>query len=113
MRYLMLIADTEAAHRLSEPDFASWMSEIVAWYDKHAGDGTLVDSGHELQRPHTAKTIRGNAVFDGPFIETKEILGGYTVLEADTIDEAVEFAMTWPGVDRGYVTIEIRPTVVH
>ena len=37
---------------------------------------------------------------DGPFIETKEVLGGYSVIEADTIDEAVEIAKTWPGVDK-------------
>jgi hypothetical protein len=48
-------------------------------------------------------------VTDGPFIETKEAIGGFSVLEADTIDEAVEIARTWPGVDRGWISVEVRP----
>jgi hypothetical protein len=50
-------------------------------------------------------------VTDGPFIESKEVLGGYSVLEAATYDDAVDIARTWPGVDRGLITIELRPIV--
>ena len=70
-----------------------------------------LDGGHQLQGTDSAKTIRGGAVTDGPFIETKEVLGGYSVIEADTIDEAVEVAGSWPGVDRGWITIEVRPVI--
>ena len=59
----------------------------------------------------TAKTIRSGSVTDGPFIETKEVLGGYSVIEADSIDEAVDIAKTWPGVDRGWITVEVRPVI--
>ena len=45
-------------------------------------------------------------------MESKEVLGGYSVLEAETIDEAVEIANSWPGVDRGLITMELRPVVV-
>ena len=38
-------------------------------------------------------------------------LGGYSVIEADTIDEAVEIAKTWPGVDQGWITMEVRPVI--
>ena len=72
--------------------------------------GKLVEGGHQLARP-TAKTVRAGGVTDGPFMETKEALGGYSVLETDTIEEAVEIAKTWPGVDRGWITIEVRPVV--
>jgi PhnB protein len=50
-------------------------------------------------------------VTDGPFMETKEVLGGYSVLDTDSYDEAVEISKTWPGVDRGLITIELRPVV--
>jgi hypothetical protein len=70
-----------------------------------------VDGGQQLQPPTAAKTIRAGVVTDGPFIETKEVVGGYSVLETDTIDEAVEIAKTWPGVDRGWITIEVRPVI--
>jgi len=55
--------------------------------------------------------LRSTGVTDGPFIETKEALGGYSLIDADSIDEAVEIARTWPGVDRGWITIELRPIV--
>jgi len=42
-------------------------------------------------------------------MEAKEVLGGYSALQTSTIDEAVEIARTWPGVDRGWITIEVRP----
>ena len=73
--------------------------------------GKLADAGNQLAPPATAKTVRASGVTDGPFMETKEVLGGYSLLETDTIDEAVEIAKTWPGVDRGWMTIEVRPIV--
>jgi len=89
------------------------MGEVRAWYDQAEGDGTLADSGHELALPHTARTIRASGVVDGPFMEAKEVLGGYCVIETATIDEAVTYASTWPGIDRGYITAELRPVVPH
>lgn len=112
MRYVMLIMNTESARSLSQADGEAWMTEIGSWYEKWGASGKLVETGHELQPPATAKTVRANGVTDGPFMETKEVLGGYSVLETETIDEAVDIAKTWPGVDRGWITMEIRPLVV-
>jgi len=112
MKYVMLIANTEAAASLSEADQQAWSSEIMAWYEKQAGTGVIADMGAQLQEPDTAKTVRVSGVTDGPFIESKEVLGGYSVLETETIDEAVEVAKSWPGVDRGLITMELRPVVV-
>ena len=111
MKYVMLILDTEAARALDPAERDAWMSEIMAWYEKTGANGQLADSGHQLATPDTAKTVRANGVFDGPFIEAKEVLGGYSVLEADTIEEAVEIAESWPGVGRGWITMEIRPII--
>jgi len=112
MKYVMLILDTEARNKLTPEEYQAWGSEVMAWYEKNSGTGVLADGGHQLQPPETAKTVRAGGVTDGPFIESKEVLGGYSVLEAETIDEAVEIAKTWPGVDRGLVTMELRPVVV-
>ena len=71
----------------------------------------MPDGGAQLQPPNTARTIRASGVTDGPFMETKEVLGGYSVLETDTLDEAIEISKTWPGVDRGLMTVELRPLV--
>jgi hypothetical protein len=110
VKYVMLILDTPAEPSPQSPEYGAWYAEVGAWYEKWGATGKL-DSGHQLQEVQTAKTIRSSGVTDGPFIETKEVLGGYSVIEADSADEAVEIAKTWPGVDRGWITIELRPVV--
>lgn len=111
MKYLMLGAITETGQQLSGLDLEAWMMEIGAWYEKHGSSGKIADAGYQLDSPDKAKTVRASGVTDGPFIESKEVLGGYTLLETGTIDEAVELAKTWPGVDRGWITMEIRPVM--
>jgi hypothetical protein len=112
VKYVILLMNTEASRAMTEEEGGAWYGEIGAWYEKGGGgSGKLAEGGYQLQPPNTAKTIRASGVTDGPFIETKEALGGYSVLEADTIDEAVEVAKTWPGVDRGLITIEVRPVL--
>lgn len=112
MKYVILLLNTEAARTMSEAEGQAWYAEIGAWYEKGGGgSGKLVETGYQLAPPTTAKTVRTSGVTDGPFMETKEALGGYSVLETDTIEEAVEIAQTWPGVDRGWMAIEVRPIV--
>lgn len=110
MKYVMLILDTPAEPAPQSPEWNAWYAEVGAWYEKWGATGKL-DGGHQLQPTQTAKTVRSAGVTDGPFIETKEALGGYSVIEADSIDDAVEVAKTWPGVDRGWITIELRPVI--
>jgi hypothetical protein len=111
MKYTILIMSTPEANSLSGPDLQAWESEIMAWYEEQGKIGKLADFGHQLQPADTARTVRASGVTDGPFAETKEVVGGYSVIEAATIGEAVNVAKTWPGVDRGWVTIEVRPVV--
>jgi len=113
MKYLMLGAITEAGQQLQEAELESWMAEIGAWYEKHASSGKLADPGHQLDWPHTAKTVRSSGVTDGPYMESKEVLAGYSLLETGTIDEAVEIARTWPGVDQGWIALEVRPVMAQ
>jgi hypothetical protein len=84
-----------------------------AWYEKQGAAGTLADPGHQLDFPEQAKTVRARGVTDGPYMEAKEVLGGYSLLETDTIDEAVEIAKTWPGVDRDWIVMEVRPVMAQ
>ena len=108
MKYVLLILDTPAEPAPGTPEYNAWYAEVSAWYEKWGATGKL-DGGHQLQPPATAKTVRAAGVTDGPFIETKEVLGGFSVLDVPTYDEAVEIAKSWPGVDRGWITIELRP----
>ena len=112
MKYVILIANTDAASNLSPAEQQAWYGDVMAWYEKSGGgSGKLIDSGHQLAAASEGKTVRAGGVTDGPFMETKEALGGYSVLETDTIEEAVDIARTWPGVDQGWITIEVRPTL--
>ena len=113
MKYLILGAITEAGQQLPGPGLEAWMAEIGAWYEKHATTGKLADPGHQLDWPGKAKTIRATGVTDGPYIEAKEVLAGYALLETAGIDEAVEVAQTWPGVDRGWIVMEVRPVMAQ
>ena len=110
MKYVMLIIDTPAEPAAGSPEYGAWYAEVGAWYEKWGATGKL-DGGHQLQGADSSKTVRAAGVTDGPFVETKEVLGGYSVIDADSIDEAVEVAKTWPGVDRGWITIEVRPVI--
>jgi len=112
VKYVILLMDTEAARNLNPEQMQAWYGEVSAWYEKAGGgSGKLVEAGYQLQPGSTAKTVRAGGVTDGPFMETKEALGGFSVLDTDTIEEAAEIAKTWPGVDRGLMTVEIRPIV--
>jgi hypothetical protein len=111
MKYVMLIFNTGATANLSSEQEQAWYAEVGAWYEQHGASGKLSDGGNQLQGPETAKTVRATGVTDGPFMESKEVLGGYSVLDADSYDEAVEITKSWPGVDRGWITVELRPVL--
>jgi hypothetical protein len=108
----MLIADDGTSQGSSEDQSAIY-EKIGAWWGEHSAKGKIV-GGNELQGPETAKTVRISGervtVTDGPFIESKEVIGGYGVLECDSLEEALAIAKTWPGPSS---ILEVRPTVYH
>ena len=74
--------------------------------ERIAEQGGRVVAGMALQPNETATSIRGGAVTDGPFIETKEVMGGIFVIEARDLDHALALAKLTPIVDGG---VEVRP----
>ena len=110
MKYVLLIMDTPNEPKPNTPEYGRLVRRGRRLV-REVGRDRQARGGHQLQGSETAKTVRSAGVTDGPYIETKEVLGGYSVIEADTIDEAVEIAKTWPGVDRGWITVEVRPVM--
>jgi len=115
MQYLMLIYEAEAEwNAIPEEE----KQGIYKRYMDLAGDlkqsGKYV-GGHQLQPIATATTVRvrngKKAVTDGPFAETKEQLGGYFLVEAKDLDEALAIAGRIPGAEVG--SIEVRPVVMR
>ena len=114
MKYLALIYGSDADWAaLSDDERNAVYERYRAFGEEARAAGKLVD-GAELQPATTATTVRvrgdETVVTDGPFAETREQLGGYYVLDCDSIDEAVALAAKIPGAQYG--TIEVRPGYV-
>jgi hypothetical protein len=106
--YLILIFEDENAYATAAPEvFQQVMDAHNRFAEQVPQMGGKIVEGRALQPTGTATTIRGDVVTDGPFIETKEALGGYYLIECDTKDEAIEWAKKLPLREGGYV--EVRP----
>jgi hypothetical protein len=111
-QYLILIYDDEAAvgKAMSEGD-DSLMKGHEIFGEKYA---SAVAGGNALQPVSTATSVRpesggGFSVTDGPFVESKEALGGYYLVEAPDLDAAIDMAKQIPTVAGG---LEVRPIMV-
>jgi hypothetical protein len=111
MKYLCLIYMNEEERDAIPPEqWEPLMQEGFDWGDERREQGVFLD-GNPLQPVRTAVTVRrkrGELSFtDGPFMETKEQLAGYTLIEAPDMEAAKEIAATLPPGRIG--TVEIRP----
>ena len=111
MKFICLGYYDEAKwENMSESEVHAIMDECFSYDDKLRAGGHFA-GGEALQSRHTAKTLHwknGKAVVtDGPFAETREILGGILILEARDMDHAIELMSKHPGVMVG--PFEIRP----
>ena len=112
MRYMLLIySDEKAMANVSEEEMAKGMDPWFKYTDDLQKSGKML-GGEALQPTTTATTVRaagGNALTtDGPFAETKEQLGGYYAIEAEDLDEAIEWAAKMPNLPSGG-SVEVRP----
>jgi hypothetical protein len=114
MKYLLLVCwDTDRMNGQTEPDpnaVPPMDKEPFPWVDELAARGVWL-IGDQLAPPRRAKSVRVRGgkrlVTDGPFAETKEAVGGFDLLECDSLEEAVEIAASHPSAQTG--TIEVRP----
>ncbi len=114
MQYLAVIYGDEAAwEAMSAEDESAVMQQYYAFSQEGTAAGVIA-GGNELAPSTTATTVRvrdgETLVTDGPFAELKEAIGGYFVLECETIDEACEWAAKIPGAHHG--AVEVRPVHV-
>jgi hypothetical protein len=110
MQFLCLICAENLMEHLSEADAAKHYQEYAEFTDAIRRSGHFV-ACNRLMPADTATTVRVRngeiSTTDGPFAETKEYLGGYYVIRAADLDEAVRIAARIPGASRGCV--EVRP----
>jgi hypothetical protein len=112
MKYLLLVCwSAEQMDAQPDPDPADYGEEdSFPWLDDVQERGVWV-TGDRLAPPRRARTVRVRdgkpLVTDGPFAETKEAVGGFDIIECDSLEEAVEIAAAHPAAQSG--TIEVRP----
>ncbi len=110
-KYAFLFIDDGVDYQTNPtPEQQAVYGDIFKWFETNGP--AIVDGGAELQPVRTATTIRRQgdkvSVVDGPFIEAKESIGGFTIFEVPDRAAAIAIAKTWPGH-----AIEIREIVDH
>ena len=113
MRYLCLIYNTESnMGTMSKADGDKMMAEYASFTESVKKGGQYI-GGEALQPTQTATTVRLRggklSTTDGPFAETKEQLGGYYLIKATDLNEAIQIAGRIPGAKTG--SIEVRPVL--
>lgn len=113
MKYLMLVySDAELLDALPPGEFDTMMRGCLQHADELRAQGCVLDS-QQLEAPTTARTFRTRggkvSITDGPYAEAKEMLAGFNLIEADSLDEAVRIAQEFPWSQTG--AIEVRPVI--
>jgi len=106
--YLFRGRKTSGSPEEMQKHFERW----AAWFKELAAAGRLKDPGHPLQG--TGKVVTGSRkiVKDGPYAEAKDVVGGYIIVEADDIGQAVELSKGCPILEVGG-SVEVRPVQVR
>ncbi len=109
-QYVVLIYENESDYANATPEvYGQIMDEHNRFAEEYATHGGKPLTGNALQGTDTATSIRGDVVTDGPFVETKEVLGGFYLIDADDLDQAIKIAGMVPARFGG---VEVRPVMV-
>jgi hypothetical protein len=111
MKYMLMVCwDADRMNAQEEPEPGAAEPESFPWLDDLQARGKWM-IGDQLAPPRRARSVRvrdgKKLVTDGPFAETKEIVGGFDLIEAESLDEAVQIASEHPVAEFG--VIEVRP----
>ncbi len=113
MKYMLILASPPADE--PEPDseeFGPYMAEWEAFTNALVEAGAML-GGEALHGPEAATTVRlrdgQRLVTDGPFIESKEVIGGFYLIDVADLDEALDWAARVPNVSFG--SVEVRPVM--
>ena len=113
MQYMLLIYGSGDSWEELTPEQQRDIGAAYFAFTEELREAGKMVAGDALQPTTTATSVRvrdgETLTTDGPFAETKEVLGGYYLIDVDTLDEALEWAAKIPGAAHG--TIEVRPIV--
>jgi hypothetical protein len=106
--YLLLFRGTRWYKGLSPTEIQKVMSRWRAWFNGLEAEGKMKSGLPLLNEGKIVSGANGRSVIDGPFAESKEAIGGYFLITAQSFDEAIAIAKQCPGLEYGAV-VEIRP----
>ena len=86
------------------------LQKWMAWFKDLADKGHIKDRGQPLERAGKLVTGKQKAITDGPFAESKDVVGGYTLIQARDLEQAVELSKGCPILDREGM-VEVRPVM--
>ena len=112
-QFVFLYRSTDTAHRAamgSPEEMQRSMQAWMAWMSQLKEQGHIKDPGHPLERAGKVVSGKQKTVTDGPYAETKDIVGGYTLVEAKSLAHAVELSLGCPIFEGGGV-VEVRPVI--
>ena len=107
-KYLVLSRGASWDTILSPANLRKMSDEFVAWFEHLSTEGKI-ERGYQLGRKGKVVAAR-NVITDGPFPESKEAIGGYWFIIADSLEEAAEIAKGNPCLEYG-ATVEVRPII--
>jgi hypothetical protein len=114
MQYMLLIYGNQASWDDRSDEERGQMMQAYGDFTQELRDSGAMIAGDALEPTQTATTVRvqndETLTTDGPFAETKEQLGGYYMIEAGSLDDAIEWAAKIPGARHG--SVEVRPVMV-
>lgn len=99
--------DGHAEAKMTPEEMQQMMQKWGAWIGEAMAKGWMINPGDALTLEGRVVNSR-KVVTDGPFVESKEIVGGYSIVQADTIDAAADLAKGCPSLLTGG-TVEVRP----
>ena len=118
MEYMFLINVDETQGPPGDPSADGFEEMMAGWfaYNQMLTEGGHFVAGASLQPSATATVVHNGtgAVTDGPYVETKELLGGFVILETETEDEALAIAKDWPSLStQANATVHLQPVFVR
>ena len=109
-KFLFVYRNSSESYGSMSPDeMQQMLQKWNTWISEGLRQGWMLDAGDGLKREGRVVNAR-KVVTDGPFVETKEVVGGFSIVQADTLDAAAELAKGCPIFQRGgSVSVEVRP----
>jgi len=108
--YMLIFRGTDWYKGLSPEQMQQVADNWMAWFNRLKNEGTAI-AGNPLE-PAGKIVGKNRVVSDGPFVESKETIGGYFLLKVNTLDAAVQIAQECPGLPYG-IRVEVRPVAAE